>query len=223
MNTIPVRMWIVKIKYKHNCILGNRCEKFKVTLQSTVFSVFKEKGKFVSSSLHYISGEKDNIETFIKDLEKEPKVVRLEMKGSMFLLIEKADNKVVKYYTPKIIFIKPVLMDKQGWETWEVGSWEKQEVSNFVSKIKKDIPAAQLLKFSQTNLDQIFFPRLMPDLTEKQKRALELAQEEGYYQTPRRIDLRKLAKLMKISLATYQQHLRAAEEKLIPNMLSYSK
>ncbi|MFH0701217.1 MAG: helix-turn-helix domain-containing protein [Candidatus Woesearchaeota archaeon] len=212
-------MWLAKIRYKHDCILGNRCEKFKITLQSIAFSVFKEKNKIISSSLHYMSGEKQD--EFITDLKQDLKVIKLERKGNTFFLLEKAEHKAVKNYNPKIILIKPVLMDKEGYETWEIGSWKKEVVSRFVQETKKDIPTLKLLYFKQTNLDQIFFPRLMPNLTEKQKRALDLAIEEGYYHTPRKTDLRQLAKIMKISLATYQQHLRAAEEKLIPNMRSY--
>ena len=214
-------MWLAKIRYKHDCILGNRCQKFRITLQSVAFSVFKEKNKIVSSSLHYMSGEKHD--EFVADLEQDSKVIKLERKGNTFFLLEKAKDKVVKHYNPKIILIKPVLMDKEGYETWEIGSWEKEVVNKFVQETKKDIPSLKLLYFKQTHLDQIFFPRLLPDLTEKQKRALDLAIEEGYYHTPRKIDLRKLAKIMKISLATYQQHLRTAEEKLIPNLINYSK
>jgi len=36
-------MWVAKINLKHDCILGNRCEKFKVKLQSVAFSAFKER------------------------------------------------------------------------------------------------------------------------------------------------------------------------------------
>ena len=56
----------------------------------------------------------------------------------------------------------------------------------------------------------------MPQLTEKQKRVFELAVEEGYYDIPKRTELKKLAKLVGISLATYQEHLKRAEAKIIP-------
>ncbi|MBI4983037.1 helix-turn-helix domain-containing protein [Candidatus Woesearchaeota archaeon] len=216
-------MWIAKIKYKHDCILGNRCKKFKVTLQSLVFSVFKDKGKVISSSLSYMAGKEKNLNAFINDLKKDKNVSKLERKGRIFFLLEKAEIKAVKFYTPKLIFIKPVLMDEEGYETWETGSWKKEEVARFVNGVKKDIKQFKLLKFHQVKLDEIFFPRLMPNLTEKQKEAMELAINEGYYKRQKSIDLRKLAKLMKVSLATYHQHLRAAEGKLIPSLLSYSK
>jgi len=216
-------MWIAKLRYKHECILGNRCQKYGITLQSVAFSVFKEKGRFVTSSMHYMSGDQKNIEKYIKDLKKDKNVIKLERKKDMFFLLEKADNKAVKFYTPKIIFIKPVIVNKEGWETWEVGSWERKEVSKFVEEVKKQMPFFKLLKFTNVKLDNVFFPRLMPDLTEKQRTALELAIAEGYYTTPRKTNLRKLAKMMKISLSTYEQHLRVVEEKLIPNTLAFSK
>ncbi|MBS3086337.1 helix-turn-helix domain-containing protein [Candidatus Pacearchaeota archaeon] len=212
-------MWIAKFIIKHDCILGNRCEKFKVVLQSVNFSTFKEKGKVVTSSMHYISGDPKNIQNFIKDLKKDKKVIKLESKGNIFLLLENAKEKAVAYHNPKIIFIKPVLIDEKGYETWEVGSWEKEEISKFIEKVEKNFPYFKLLKFNTINLDNVFFPKLLPNLTDKQKRAIELAIKNGYYENPRKTDLRKLAKTMGLSLATFNQHLRAAERKLIPDLL----
>lgn len=50
-----------------------------------------------------------------------------------------------------------------------------------------------------------------------------LAVKEGYYQAPKKIGLRKLAQMMKISLATYQKHLQKAESKVIPDVLEFLK
>ena len=216
-------MWVAKVKYKHDCILGNRCEKFKVSLQTVVFSTFKDRGKVVTSSLHLMSGNLEDINSFVKDLKKDKNVIRLERHGNSFFLLEKADKKAVKFYTPKIIFIKPFLLDKYGFETWEVGSWEKDEVSKFINNIKREIKTAKLLKFHRVSIDDVFFPKLLPDLTAKQKRAIELATEEGYYEVPKKTSLRKLAKLSKVSLATYQNHLQKAESKVIPDVLSFLK
>jgi predicted DNA binding protein len=215
-------MWVAKFRIKHDCILGNRCEKFKITLQSSNPSLYKEKGKVISSSMHYMSGEPDKINQFVKDLSKDKKVINLERKGDMFFLLEKSEEKAVKFFNPKIIFTKPVLMDKQGYETWEIASWERKVIEEFIGKVEKHFKDYKILKLKEIKIDNIFFPRLMPNLTELQKQAIELAIQEGYYKTPRKIDLRKLAKLMSLSLSTYQQHLRTAEEKLIPNILYYS-
>lgn len=215
-------MWIAKFIIKHDCILGNRCEKFKVILQGSNPSVYKEKGKIISSSMHYMSGEPDNLREFIRDLSKDKKVLKVEKKGDMFFLLEKSDDKVVQFYSPKILFTKPVVIDAKGCEHWEIASHERKEIENFLEKIEKHFDNYNLLKFKEVKIDNVFFPRLMPNLTEPQKRAVELAIQHGYYKTPRKIDLRKLAKIMNLSLSTYNQHLRVAEEKLIPNILYYS-
>ena len=221
MTTQHVRMWIARIRYNHeDCILGPRCKKFKVSLQSTVFSIWKEKGKILTSSMHLMSGE--DMDGFIDDLKKDKEVISVERKGDMFLLLEKAAVKAVQYYTPKLIFIKPVLQGKDGYEEWEIGSWQKETVSKFVNGAKKQADDFKLIKFTNENINEVFFPKLIPNLTTKQRLAVELAIENGYYDSPRKIELRQLAKKMKISLATYQQHLRVAEHKLIPNALYHT-
>ena len=165
-------MWIAKIKLKHKCILGDRCDKFKVTLQSVAFSVFKQYGKTVTSSMHYMSGIPKNIDNFVRDLRKDKNVINVDRQGDMFFLLEKADVKAVAFYTPKIIFVKPVLVRSDGYEIWEIGSWEKNEISKFINAVGKKIKDFNLLKFHKVDIDNVFFPKLMPKLTAKQKRAI---------------------------------------------------
>jgi len=169
-----------------------------------------------------MSGDPNNMDLFIKDLERDPLVIKLERKKDMFMLLENAESKIVGFFTPKIIFVKPVLIDINGYEIWELASWNKKELSNFINKAKKIIPKVELLKFINSKTDSIFFPKLIPNLTDKQRRAIELAVENGYYNSPKNIDLRKLAKIMGLSLTTYQQHLKAAEKNIIPQILSNS-
>ncbi len=215
-------MWIVKLRIKHNCILGNRAKKFKIVLQGSNPIIYSERGKPISSSMIYISGDPQNIDLFIKDLKADKKVKNIERSGDMIFLLERSEEKMVKFFTPKLIFTKPVLIDKEGYETWEIASWERKELEKFVEKVEKSFENYNLLKFNEIKIDNVFFPRLMPNLTKLQKRAIELAIERGYYKTPRSTNLRELAKKMNLSLSTYQQHLRVAEEKLIPNILNYS-
>jgi len=59
-------------------------------------------------------------------------------------------------------------------------------------------------------------PHIMPKLSNKQKEAIQLAVKEGYFDFPRKINLEGIAKRMKISKQTLQQHLRIAEKKLVP-------
>ena len=68
-------------------------------------------------------------------------------------------------------------------------------------------------------LTDIYFPNVMPQLSKSQKKALELAYEKGYYTYPRQISIKGLAKIAKLGISTFQEHLKRAEGKLIPRML----
>ena len=60
---------------------------------------------------------------------------------------------------------------------------------------------------------------MFPKLPKKQKKAIELAYEKGYYKYPKETNLGKLAKQLKVSKQTLQEHLRRAEAKLLPLIL----
>ena len=74
----------------------------------------------------------------------------------------------------------------------------------------------QLLSIQNKKIKSISAIKVAPELTEKQKQAIELAIKRGYYTSPRKISLQELAKISKLSFSTFQVHLRKAEEKLIP-------
>lgn len=57
------------------------------------------------------------------------------------------------------------------------------------------------------------------DLTSKQRQAIELAVEAGYYERPRDIDLGELGAKLDISKSAVSQRLRAAERKLIEKVV----
>ena len=56
----------------------------------------------------------------------------------------------------------------------------------------------------------------MPSLSNKQKEVIQLAVKRGYFDFPRKINLDGLAKELKLTKQTVQQHLRIAEKKLVP-------
>ncbi|APW98619.1 DNA-binding protein [Halobiforma lacisalsi AJ5] len=58
------------------------------------------------------------------------------------------------------------------------------------------------------------------DITAKQREAIELAVELGYYDRPRRTDLQELADRLEISRSAVSQRLNAAESKLLRSFLS---
>ena len=217
-------MWVAKIKLKHDCIIGNRCESFKITLQSLDLAEKKQGNKIHTSSIHQLIGNEKNIKKFVNDLKKDKRAVHVELNGNTLFLVETAKRKPVSQFIRKNIFVtKPVVIDTRGIEHWEIASHKKEELMNFIKNVKHLIEEFELLSIKNTSLQNIYFPKVMPKLTDLQKQALELAVKEGYYETPKKTNLRALAKLSKVSLATYQKHLQKAESKVIPDLLSFLK
>jgi len=216
-------MWVAKIRLRHDCIIGNRCKKFKVLLQSYDLNEEKKGSKVLTSSLHQMIGDKKDIDRFVSDLKKDKNTEYVKTNENTLFLVESTKDKPVSQFSRRIFFVKPVVIDILGYEHWEMASHQKEELMKFIKKVKPICEEFKLLSIKNTKLKDIYFPKVLPRLTDLQKRALELAIENGYYEAPKKTSLRELAKLMKISLATYQKHLQRAESKVIPDILSYLK
>lgn len=211
-------MWLLKLKIKHDCTIGNRCEKFNVISYSIPLGNWKGNGYSFTSERHTLEGKPEAIRKFFSGIRKDKRVTNLEISGNTLFFIGKSREKIPSYfYTQKMFFTKPVFVDEQGYEYWEVASYDRNVLNKFLKGLKKQrYEHLQMLQFRNVKLDNIYFPAIAPDLTEKQKQVFELAVKEGYYDIPKRTDLKRLAKSMKLSIATYQEHLKRAEAKVIP-------
>ncbi len=214
-------MWILKLKIKHDCTIGNRCGQFSCESFSTPLTQWTENNYEYVLGQHILMGNPNEINKFVKDLAKDPRTSRLERERNTLYLLERHKKLRIpaRLYNKKIFFVKPVFVDKQGYEIWEVASFEKKILQKYIKELKKEKSIKfKIEKIIKSKIKDVFFPKVMPLLTEKQKRAFELAIENEYYAFPRKTDLGKLAKLMKVSLSTFQEHLRKAEEKTIPSL-----
>ena len=213
-------MWVSKLKIKHDCTIGNRCEKFKCISYSLPLGNWQDKNFEYTSERHTLEGNEKNIKEFLKDLKKDKRVINVEIsKNTLFFIGKRKKEKIPSsHWNPKIIFIKPVFVDKNGYEYWEIVSWKREVITDFIKGIEREKGLSlEIQKIQEVKLDDLHFPHVMPKLSPKQKRAFELAIEHGYYKFPRKIGLEKLAKTMKVSVSTFQEHLRKAEEKIIPS------
>ncbi len=213
-------MWITRLKIKHDCIIGNRCEKFGVIITGMPFNVFVEKGITYSPQIQTLHGSQESIKEFIKDIKKDKRIKNLEVEENTIFLMEIRKEKIpATFHHSKLVFVKPVFVDKQGYEYWEIASWKRKIITDFISNLEKEIEEVKVLKIEQTKLTDIYFSHLAPKLTDNQKRAIELAFEKGYYSWPKRTGFGELAGLMNVSVPTFREHLKKAEEKLMPNLI----
>jgi len=218
-------MWVLKLKIKHDCSIGNRCAKYMVMSYSIPLGNWQEKRYFLTSERHTLEGKPEAIKEFFNDIKKDKRVTNLEISGNTMFFIGKYKERIPSsFYSQKMFFTKPVFVDEQGYEYWEVASYDRRVLSNFLEQLEKQhYEHLEILLFKNIKLNNIYFPAIAPELTEKQKEAFELAVKEGYYDIPKRTDLIKLAKLIKISVATFQEHLKRAEAKIIPRLIYITK
>lgn len=207
-------MWKTKIKLKHRCLFGDNCEKSRSICINISFNAFKKEGYYYVHHFGTVLG--DNYKEFLSLVKNDKRVDYFEADGRTFFVVEKRTAKEIPgmYVTPELIYIKPVYVDKDGYETWELSAIKKETLMEFV----KNFENAKILNIEQTKLKDIYFPRLSPDLTQHQRDAFELAIEEGYYQFPKKTDLNKLADIAKLSKSAFREHLKRAEMKVLGEM-----
>ena len=147
-------MWFLKIKIKHDCIIGNRTEKFKVRVMSIPFDTYIENSITYAPQLHIIYGKRDEINKFIEDLKEDKRVIYIETEENIVFLIEKRKDKIPStFYNPKLLHLKPVYVDEFGFEHWELGSWKKEVILDFMKKIEEHFKNYKILKFGEKKIN----------------------------------------------------------------------
>lgn len=217
-------MWILKIKGREKGnIYEERAIKFKVRIYFYGHNYYEEKGKvfFIGSGI--IEGKDENKSKFFKDLKNDKRISHFEENKDYFVCIYSESKKNIRgnalkaSYNPRLIFLKPAVVDVDGWEEWEVASPKKEYLMFLINESEKlKNFEYKILQFKQSKIENLMIYSSAPNLTKKQRNALVLAVENGYYGYPRKITLDKLSKIEKISLSTFQFHLAKAEAKLMP-------
>lgn len=212
----------IKVREKWN-IYNRRTVKFKIKLYLYSQNHYEENGKYYFIASGIIQGEEKQKRKFFLDLKKDQRLECLEWHNDFFIATYSEPKNSLRVsavkiaYNPRIIFLKPVIIDQEGWEEWEISSIKRSDLEAFIHYAKKlENVESKIFYFKDKKVGSLFIYSMLPKLTEKQKKVLILAVENGYYGYPRKITLKELAKITKISLSTYQFHLAKAEAKVLP-------
>lgn len=119
-------------------------------------------------------------------------------------------------YTPPTIY-------RQGWEHYTAIGFDEGDIHDLLQVLdeSRDIDI-----LSKTSIEERQLPhstlfsvdRLFAGLTDRQLAALRLALDNGYYNQPRGASTKELAEQTNVARATFEEHLRKAENKLITNI-----
>lgn len=213
-------MWVARVKLNgEKALIGSRCKKFGVKWTGYPISTYRLNNSLYLYFIGFVHGPEENKKEFVKDLKKEKRIVNVEENGGFVIGKLKEPVKHVPAYHYKFIHIEPAYIQECGTESWTLGSWVKKDLIDFADLVE-ETHEGELLSIKMEKINDFGILSVQPKITKKQREAIELAANNGYYDYPRKITLEKLAKLMNLSFSTYQAHLRKAEQKLLPFVLN---
>lgn len=211
-------MWIAKFKNWHKtCLIRPLCVKYNVTDFVYLLNNWYKRKKMYYTELHILEGDEKNIQKFIREFRKEKSIIKFEVDGNQIFTLNVLGGKHVTTYSyvfdPQLIYVKPVVQRTDGFEDWELASWNKE----ILMKVMQ-IPhfGMELIYVEEIKGANLFLPQIQPKISKKQKEAIKFAIEKGYYNFPRKVNLDNLSLKAKVSKQTFQENLRKAENKLVP-------
>jgi predicted DNA binding protein len=216
-------MWIARFKLYHNdCPAVNTCVSQGVDVTSYPLGFNSEDGNTYVTTLCKILAPDAKKDDYISQFRKDPNITNIDINGDFFAYqyrLEPEDGEHVQLYTnPKMFFVKPTLNSKDRHEYWELASWDKSTLTRFSDEVTSHMDYAEILGISKKTLYDFYAQIATPKLSKGQKDALRLAYNHDYYSFPRKTGLDDLAKRAGLSVSTFQEHLRKAENKLMPTL-----
>lgn len=99
---------------------------------------------------------------------------------------------------------------------------DRETLRHLVSRLREVGAGVDVYGITQSNVDgNESFTMDITDVTDKQREAVMVAIETGYYNTPREADLDDLADRLDISKSAVSQRLKAIESKLVHKLVDH--
>jgi len=122
-----------------------------------------------------------------------------------------------------VLLLSPVIIEN-GWEEHHAIVFDHKDFEELMERFEEKghiVKVVRKVSFGGTisSLNPLTRSSLFSALTEKQADALLTAYHNGYYQLPRKADVKAIAAKHKIPRTTFQDHLRKAECKVISTLI----
>ncbi|PIN75970.1 hypothetical protein COV18_00920 [Candidatus Woesearchaeota archaeon CG10_big_fil_rev_8_21_14_0_10_37_12] len=211
-------MWVLKLHTKpEGTHVASLAKKFNICFSGHTVNFRKEKNSLLVQNIGLVHASPEKTKWFFEELKKLPMFVRIWTHGKFIVTLMREPAWLITVFNPYVIMTRPALYTPEG-EFAEFASWSKKPLMDLVIEYKKHW-TTRIVSFKREKVKNISWIGIQPDLTEKQRHALELASKQGYYEFPKKITLKELAKLSKCSYSTFRAHLSKAERDFIPFML----
>lgn len=183
-------------------------QKHPVTIRVIDRVPYSEKGV---KDLVEIAGPEDVMGEVLEDIRKNPLVSSVETtvteRGKVIGAITTARCEICRILTDSDVFLISAESKGGGKVDWTLVLSDKSVLKNIFDHLKSKGVESDLVKL--TKIDD------KESLTERQDKITHVAFERGYFDYPKRISLRELARMFDVSPSTLSEILRKGQRKIV--------
>jgi len=183
-------------------------EKHPVTIKVIERVPYSEKGV---KDLVEIAGPQEVLDEVLSDIKKNPLVSKMETtmtdKGKVIGAITTSRCEICRILTDADVFLISAESKGDGKVDWTIVFTEKDVLKGIFDHLKSKGVVADLVKL--TKIDD------KETLTDRQDKITHVAFERGYFDYPKRISLRELARMFDVSPSTLSEILRKGQRKIV--------
>jgi len=183
-------------------------EKHPVTIKVIERVPYSDKGV---KDLVEIAGPQDIMEEVLRDIKKNPLVSKIDMtvteKGKVIGAITTSRCEICRVLTDADVFLISAESKGEGKVEWTLVLSEKDVLKQIFDHLKSKSVIADLVKL--TKIDD------KETLTDRQDKITHVAFDRGYFDYPKRISLRELARMFDVSPSTLSEILRKGQRKIV--------
>jgi len=147
----------------------------------------------------------------LKDIKKNPLVSKMDTtvtdKGKLIGAITTSSCEICRILTDADVFLISAESKGDGKVEWTLILSEKDVLKDIFDHLKTKSVDAELVKL--TKIDD------KETLTDRQDKITHVAFERGYFDYPKRISLRELARMFDVSPSTLSEILRKGQRKIV--------
>ena len=158
-----------------------------------------------------IQAPADQMEEILETIRKNPLVAKVDTtvteKGKVLSAITTSRCDICRILTDSDVFLISAQSKSDGKVEWTIILSEKKILKDIFDHLKEKSVDAQLIKL--TKIDD------KETLTERQDKITQEAFDRGYFDYPKRISLRELARMFEVSPSTLSEILRKGQRKIV--------
>lgn len=158
-----------------------------------------------------IAGPQDIMDEVLKDIRKNPLVTKMDTtmteRGKIVGAVTTARCDICRILTDSDCFLISAETKSAGKVEWTLVMSDKDVLKGIFDRLKLKSVDAELIKL--TKIDD------KESLTERQDKITHVAFERGYFDYPKRISLRELARMFEVSPSTLSEILRKGQRKIV--------